>query len=89
MSQPKKKKKNCRAEADTGAVRQRLYKMCLSKVVFWSELDAKTAAQKITKEGHSMRVYNCPNCYQWHLASAVALKPKKSKHPDISAKESL
>jgi hypothetical protein len=45
--------------------------MCLRKRVFWTEFGATKRAANITKSGTPMRVYRCPNCFQWHLTSDI------------------
>jgi len=66
-----RKRNKQRTESDAASQKQFWYKMCLRKTVFWSETIAKLKAKKITKSGHPMRAYQCPNCNQWHLTSQV------------------
>lgn len=44
------------------------HRMCLGKTVFWSAGDAMAKCDSIsTKGGPTMRAYQCPNCFQWHI----------------------
>lgn len=58
-------------ENDPLGQKQFWHTMCLRKTVFWTEASAKIEAKRITKSGHPMRSYQCPNCHQWHLTSQV------------------
>jgi hypothetical protein len=72
-----------RMEEDKASCLLRNYKMCLRKVLYWSEIAASCAASRITEQGHPMKVYQCPNCNNWHIASnkeeVVVEKKKKQK----------
>lgn len=56
-------------EQDVASRQLKNYKMCLRKVVFWAEVTASIAAQKITAQGHPMKTYRCSNCNNWHITS--------------------
>jgi len=76
-----KRHKNLRVENvenDLLSQKQFWHIMCLRKTVFWTEISAKTEAKKITKSGHPMRAYQCPNCHQWHLTSQVEMREAKT-----------
>lgn len=68
-----------RMEQDVASRSLKNYKMCLRKVLFWTEISARAAADKITRKGHPMRAYSCPNCGNWHIASDKEVLMKKKQ----------
>jgi len=67
-----------RMEQDVASRSLKNYKMCLRKVLYWSEIAAQIAANRITSQGHPMKIYQCPNCGNWHITSDKE-KMKKMK----------
>jgi hypothetical protein len=42
--------------------------MCLTKMRYYSRIDAKISATRCAeRRGGTLRVYQCPWCFGWHL----------------------
>lgn len=55
---------------------------CLRKRLYWDRTSALVASESLRqKHGTEMRVYKCPNCPGFHLASRDKTKPKPAEPP--------